>query len=131
MKIDAVGVTTSNMKKTIEFYSLIGFDFSDANPEDGHVEPKTPEGSARLMIDAQDIVKSIINEDPKPGNHSNIAIRFSTSEEVDRVAKSIQDAGFTIIKKPWDSFWNQRYAIVEDPDGYKIDLYADLKVENG
>ena len=34
------------------------------------------------------------------------------------------DAGFAVVKEPWDAFWGQRYAIVSDPDGYTIDLFA-------
>ena len=36
----------------------------------------------------------------------------------------IRDAGFTVVKEPWDAFWGQRYAIVADPDGYMVDLFA-------
>jgi len=27
---------------------------------------------------------------------------------------------------PWDAFWGQRYAIVTDPDGNHISLFAPL-----
>ena len=26
--------------------------------------------------------------------------------------------------KPWDAFWGQRYAVLHDPDGHQVDLYA-------
>lgn len=29
-------------------------------------------------------------------------------------------------KAPWDAFWGQRYAVVVDPDGNLVDLFADL-----
>jgi uncharacterized glyoxalase superfamily protein PhnB len=126
MKLDAVGVTTSNMRVTIEFYKLLGFEFDEITADAGHVEPITPEGSARLMIDTVDIVKEIISENPTPGNHSSFAIRYDSSSEVDNVTEKIKSAGFKVVKVPWDAFWGQRYAVVEDPDGYKVDLYADL-----
>ena len=28
--------------------------------------------------------------------------------------------------KPWDAFWGQRYACVQDPDGNGVDLFAPL-----
>jgi uncharacterized glyoxalase superfamily protein PhnB len=30
-------------------------------------------------------------------------------------------------KEPWDAFWGQRYAVVADPDGNHVDLYAPLQ----
>jgi catechol 2,3-dioxygenase-like lactoylglutathione lyase family enzyme len=126
MKIDAVGVTTSNMKESINFYKLLGFVFQEGSEAEVHVEPLTPDGSARLMIDKLEIVRDIINEDPKPSNHSPFAIRYPTPSEVDEAASKVKNAGYKIVKEPWDAFWNQRYCVVEDPDGYRMDLYADL-----
>lgn len=126
MKLDAVGVTSNNLKKTVEFYSLLGFQFPEFKDDEGHLEPKTPDGAARLMIDRKAIVRDIIGEDPKPGNHSSFAVHYDSPAEVNEVAKKVVDAGFTVVKEPWDAFWGQRYAVVEDPDGYKVDLYAYL-----
>jgi len=78
------------------------------------------------MIDKKWIIKGIIGDYPKPANHSVFAIRFNSPKEADHAVKKIKEQGFLVVKEPWDAFWKQRYAIVEDPDGYKIDLYADL-----
>ena|SRR3989344_6283206 len=126
MKLNAVSVTTSNLGKTVEFYTLLGFVFPEHKKDEQHLEAITPEGSARLMIDAKNIVKDIIGEEPKPGNHSSFAIEYDSAKEVNSVAEKIKAAGFKIVKEPWDAFWGQRYAVVEDPDGYKVDLYASL-----
>jgi hypothetical protein len=37
-------------------------------------------------------------------------------------------AGYDGHKEPWDAFWGQRYAIVHDPDGNTVDLFAELDV---
>ncbi len=124
MKIDAVGVTSSDIEKTVKFYTLLGFEFTKVNPD--HTEPETPDGSARLMIDSVSMVTSIIGESPKPANHSPFAINYDSAEEVNEIAKKVEEAGFTVVKKPWDAPWGQRYCIVQDPDGYKVDLYANL-----
>lgn len=126
MKIDAVAVVTTDMKPTVKFYPILGFDFSNANPDDGHVEPKTPDGSSRLMIDTKDMIEGILEIEPRAGNHSNIAIRYDSPDEIDSIATKLTEEGFSVIKEPWDAFWNQHYAIVEDPDGYRIDLYCDI-----
>ena len=126
MKIDAVAVSSSNLEKTIEFYTLIGFEFGEVHEDDQHIDPKTPEGSARLMIDTKELMTELGGEEPRPSNHSPFAIRYDSPQEVNIVAEKLMKAGFTIVNEPWDAFWGQRYAVVQDPDGYKVDLYAQL-----
>jgi uncharacterized glyoxalase superfamily protein PhnB len=126
MKLNAVGVVSTDLSKTISFYKLLGFTFGELSPDEKHVESVGSAGSAKLMIDTQDVVKDIIGETPKPGNHSSFAVEYAGSSQVNEVAERIAKAGFSVSKEPWDAFWGQRYAVVEDPDGYKVDLYAQL-----
>ncbi len=126
MKLNAVGVTSGDFQKTTQFYKLLGFEFPEFKADDQHLEAITKEGSARLMIDHTDLIKEISGEEPKPGNHSSFAIEYDSPQEINEIADKINLAGFKIAKEPWDAFWGQRYAIVEDPDGYKVDLYASL-----
>jgi len=126
MKISAVGVASSDMKKTAEFYGILGFDFSNADLTQDHVEPVTPEGSTRLMIDSNQMIKDIFGEEPVQGNHSTFAIEYSTVEELNNVADKLTKAGYVFKKEPWDAFWGQRYAIIADPGGCLVDLYARL-----
>ncbi len=126
MKIDAVGVTSRDMQLTVAFYKLLGFEFGEVKPEDDHVEPLTPDGSARLMVDSDKLSTELLGEAPKPGNHSSFAILYDLPADVDQAAAAVKAAGYTLVKAPWDAFWGQRYAIVEDPDGYKVDLFAAL-----
>lgn len=126
MKLNAVGVTSKNLQTSINFYTLLGFQFPELKGDEKHVESIPQEGSAKLMIDSKELAKSIIGEDPRPSNHSPFCLEYNNSIEVNEVCQKVKDAGFKIIKKPWDAFWHQRYAIVEDPDGYKVDLYTNL-----
>ena len=126
MKISTVGVASSDMKKTAEFYGILGFDFSNADLTQDHVEPVTPEGSTRLMIDSNQMIKDIFGEEPVQGNHSTFEIEYSSVEELNSVADKLTKAGFVFKKEPWDAFWGQRYAIIADPDGCLVDLYARL-----
>lgn len=126
MKISAVGVSSGDIKKTAEFYSLLGFDFTGVDLTQDHVEPITPDGSARLMIDSNQMIKDITGEEPVQGNHSTFAIEYPSVEELNGVADKLKKAGFVFKKEPWDAFWGQRYAIIADPDGCLVDLYARL-----
>ena len=126
MKIDAVGVTSTDLQKTAGFYKLPGFQFPEFKADEDHLEPVTPDGSVRLMIDSQSMIKNILGADPQPSNHSSFALYYDTPAEVDRVAAEVKKAGFTVVTEPRDAFWDQRYAIVQDPDGYKVDLFSPL-----
>jgi uncharacterized glyoxalase superfamily protein PhnB len=126
MRIDAVGVSSSNLKETVKFYSLLGFEFPDFKDDEDHLEPVAAPGGTRLMIDSVSMIESILGEKPKPGNHSSFAILYDSPAELNAVAEKLAAAGYKIVAEPWDAFWGQRYAIVQDPDGYKVDLFAAL-----
>jgi len=127
MKLNAVAVASKNLNRTIKYYSILGFEFPGLAKGEKHIESVEVSRSIKLMIDSFDMLKEILGENPKPGNHSNFAILYDDPDEIDKIVKNLSQNGFTIVKKPWDAFWGQRYAIVADPDGYKVDLYAYLK----
>lgn len=124
MKINAIGIFTSNLSKTVEFYSLIGFKFPEFKSDEQHLEATTTPGETRLMIDSKELIKSLIGEEPKPGNCSVFAVEYISVDELNKTAQKVSLAGFTVFKEPWDAFWGQRYCVVQDPDGHRIDLYA-------
>jgi uncharacterized glyoxalase superfamily protein PhnB len=45
---------------------------------------------------------------------------------VDSVYEDLVGAGYHGELKPWDAFWGMRYAVVHDPDGNGVDLFAQL-----
>jgi catechol 2,3-dioxygenase-like lactoylglutathione lyase family enzyme len=124
MKLDAVTVTSADISATAKFYEFLGFEFPEFSVDAKHLEPITPPGDVRLMIDHRDLMKSITGKEPAPPNHSSFAIKCESPADVDVSVSRIRDAGHCIVKEPWDAFWGQRYAIVADPDGYMIDLFA-------
>lgn len=126
MKINAVGVASSDFKKTAAFYGLLGFEFPDFKDDEQHIETVPKDGSTKLMLDAKEMMKDLIGEEPKPGNHSVFAVEYDSPKEVDAVANRVKAAGFKVVTEPWDAVWGQRYAVVQDPDGYRVDLYAVL-----
>lgn len=124
MKIDAVGVSSTNIKETVAFYKLLGFTFPKVKDGEDHMEADVQPGGIRLMIDSHKLLAEILGEQPRPGNHSAFAILYDSPAEVDAAAEKVKQAGHTVVTEPWDAFWGQRYAIVQDPDGYRVDLFA-------
>jgi catechol 2,3-dioxygenase-like lactoylglutathione lyase family enzyme len=126
MKIDAIGVTSSDFAATVRFYSLLGFTFPELAADAKHLEAVTPPGEVRLMIDVSALMTSIMGADPRPPTHSSFALLCESPGHVDATCARIRAAGLAVVKGPWDAFWGQRYAIVSDPDGYMCDLFAPL-----
>jgi catechol 2,3-dioxygenase-like lactoylglutathione lyase family enzyme len=127
MKLNALGVVSSDLPKTVAFYQLLGFEFPEYKADEQHLEPITPPGGTRLMIDSAELSQSLLGEPHRPSNHSHFALEYDTPAEIDVVVAKVKEAGFTIEKEPWDAFWGQHYAVVKDPDGYMVDLYSAIK----
>ena len=126
MKLDAVSVTSRDFAGTVQFYELLGFSFPAFKPDAKHLEAITPEREVRLMIDDTELIKGIIGKQPVASTHSSFAIRCETAADVDAAVAAIRHAGFIVVKEAWDAFWGQRYAVVVDPDGNGVDLFAAL-----
>jgi uncharacterized glyoxalase superfamily protein PhnB len=45
---------------------------------------------------------------------------------VDKRYGELVAAGYEGHKEPWDAFWGMRYAVLHDPDGNGVDLFAAL-----
>jgi len=124
-KLNALGIVTSDMARSIAFYRLVGLDVPET-PDEGHVDTFLPNG-VRFMLDSEDTVRSFRPEwTRETGNQVGLAFECANAAEVDELYARITAAGFGGEKAPWDAFWGQRYAQLRDPDGVGVDLYASL-----
>jgi uncharacterized glyoxalase superfamily protein PhnB len=125
-ELNAIGIVASDMAASIRYYRLLGLDMPDA-PGEGHVEA-TMAGGLRLMLDSEEVVKSFLPEwSRETGNQLSLAFECASPAEVDEVYARMTGAGFDGEKEPWDAFWGQRYALLRDPDGVEVNLYASLE----
>ena len=124
-ELNAFGLVVGDMATSIRFYRLLGVDLPET-PDEGHVEA-TLAGGARLMLDSVEVVRSFRPDWTRErGNQLSLAFECASPAEVDETyARAVAD-GFTGEKEPWDAFWGQRYAQLQDPDGVPVDLYAAL-----
>jgi uncharacterized glyoxalase superfamily protein PhnB len=125
-QIDAIGIASSNLDKTVAFYRALGCDVADPAPEDhGHLVIQL--GDFRLMIDTEEVMRSF---DPgwqgSGSGRVTLATRCDSAAEVDRLYAELVTLGAGSQLEPFDAFWGQRYATVLDPDGVRVDLYAPL-----
>jgi uncharacterized glyoxalase superfamily protein PhnB len=79
------------------------------------------------MWDTVDLVKSIDPSWSEPkGQRITLGFKCDSPAEVDELYARLLAAGYAGHKEPWDAFWGQRYAMVTDPDGNHVDLFAAL-----
>ena len=121
--LNAIGIVSADLGRTRAFYALLGIEVAEG---DDHVEAKLPSG-LRLMFDTEDVMRSFRPEwERENGNQVALAFACVTPAEVDETYARVVDAGFESVKEPWDAFWGQRYAQLQDPDGVGVDLHATL-----
>ncbi|WP_037909502.1 VOC family protein [Actinacidiphila yeochonensis] len=123
-RFDMIGLTVADMAASLAFYRRLGLDLPASADGEPHVETTLP-GGLRLAWDTVDTVRSF---DPswQPAAGSRVALAFhcGTAEGVDAVYEELTGAGHTGHLVPFDAFWGQRYAVVHDPDGNAVDLFA-------
>jgi catechol 2,3-dioxygenase-like lactoylglutathione lyase family enzyme len=126
---NAIGMAVADMAATLAFYRRLGLSFPAGSESEPHVEAELP-GGLRLMFDTYETIRSFDPDfTPPTGAGASLAFLCADPAEVDRVYADVTGAGYTGHKEPWDAFWGQRYACVQDPDGNGIDLFAPLKPE--
>lgn len=126
-RFDAVGLVVSDMAASVAFYRGLGFAFPEGAEREPHAEAELP-GGLRLLLDTEETVRSFHPgwRAPSGGGRASLALRCDGPAEVDAVYEALVGAGHHGELKPWDAFWGQRYAVVHDPDGNGVDLFAPL-----
>jgi uncharacterized glyoxalase superfamily protein PhnB len=124
-QLNAIGIVVSDMATSIRFYRLLGLDLPET-PDEGHVDAFLPNG-VRFMLDSEDVMRSFREDwQRQTGNQLSFALECASPAEVDELYAKVTGAGFNGEKEPWDAFWGQRYALLLDPDGVEVSLYAAL-----
>ena len=126
-RFDAIGLVVSDMAASVAFYRRLGFGFPEDAESQPHAEAQLP-GGLRLLLDTEDTVRSFHPgwRSPSGSGRAALALLCDDPAEVDRVYEELTGAGHHGELKPWDAFWGQRYAVVHDPDGNGVDLFAPL-----
>jgi uncharacterized glyoxalase superfamily protein PhnB len=124
--LDAIGLTTADMAESCRFYRVLGVDVGEPGADDDHFEATLPSG-VRLMWDTEELIRSIEGDwTPPTGQRVSLAFHCGNAAGVDATYARLVEAGFPSKKDPWDAFWGQRYALVLDPDGNTVSLFAPL-----
>jgi catechol 2,3-dioxygenase-like lactoylglutathione lyase family enzyme len=126
-KLDMIGIVVADMAASMAFYRRLGLDLPADADEAPHVEVTLPSGM-RLAWDTEDTIRSFLPDwtPPKGEGRVGLAFRLPDPAAVDGAYDELTAAGYQGEHAPWDAFWGQRYAVVLDPDGVGVDLFAPL-----
>lgn len=131
VRLDVVALTAADMATTLAFYRRLGCTFADDADAEEHVE--TDLGGVKLMFDAWPMLLAtgLVGPDDEPPSKdrprvgASLAGQCGSPAQVDELYKAFAADGFGEME-PWDAPWGQRYAVLRDPDGTQVDLYAPL-----
>jgi catechol 2,3-dioxygenase-like lactoylglutathione lyase family enzyme len=128
-RIGLIEVVVADMAASLAFYRRLGIDAPADADDQPHVDVELP-GGLRIAFDTVDTIRSF---DPgwnpaSGGPRMSLAFACTDPAAVDATYGELVGAGYEGHLEPWDAFWGMRYAVVHDPDGNGVDLYALLPV---
>ncbi|MET9451471.1 VOC family protein [Streptomyces cinerochromogenes] len=129
VRFAVTGLVASDLAGSLAFYRRLGLVFPEGAEDQPHVEAALPGGLA-LALDTEETIRSFLPgwQPPAGGGRVSLAFRCDSPAEVDARYEELVAAGHHGELKPWDAFWGQRYAVVHDPDGNEVALFAPLPV---
>ncbi|MFB7373024.1 VOC family protein [Streptomyces sp. NPDC056222] len=124
-RLDVIGLVVSDMAASLAFYRRLGLEIPAESDTAPHVEADLP-GGMRIAWDTEEVIASFDPgwSRPRGGDRIGLAFRCATPQDVDATYESLVSAGYRGHLKPWDAVWGQRYAVVLDPDGCGVSLFA-------
>ena len=121
-----IEIVVADMATSLAFYRRLGLDIAPEADAEPHVDVDL--GSMHLAFDTRETILSFNTAWTPPSGGRGMALAFSceSAAEVDAAYTELTAAEGTGALEPWDAFWGMRYAIVHDPDGNPVDLFAPL-----
>jgi uncharacterized glyoxalase superfamily protein PhnB len=127
LKPALVELVVTDMAATLAFYRCLGLDIPAGAEREGHVDVELV-GDVRLAFDTEAVIRDFDPGWSPPSGGHRVALAFDCGapEQVDAAWAELTGAGHEGHLAPWDAFWGMRYAVVHDPDGTPVDLFARL-----
>ena len=125
---DMIGIVVRDIARSLAFYRLLGLDVPEAPPPDRPYVDMTTSNGYRISWNALEMAKTLDPSWVEPvGHRMELAFKCGSPAEVDTVYARLTAAGHAGHRAPWDAVWGQRYAVVVDPDGNHVSLFAPLQ----
>jgi catechol 2,3-dioxygenase-like lactoylglutathione lyase family enzyme len=126
-RLDLIGLVVADMAASLAFYRRLGVEIPASADGEAHVEVTLP-GGLRLAWDTVDVIRSFDPDWAPPSGGARVGFAFlcDSPPDVDATYARLVGEGYHGRKEPWDAFWGQRYALIDDPDGNDVALFAPL-----
>jgi catechol 2,3-dioxygenase-like lactoylglutathione lyase family enzyme len=130
LSLSMLELVVADMPTTLAFYRRLGLAIPASADTEPHVDVEVA-GGVRLAFDTEAVIRRIDPSWSRPSGGHRAALAFAclAPADVDAAYAELTAAGYDGHLEPWDAFWGMRYAIVHDPDGTPVDLYALLPAD--
>ena len=123
-----IDIVVTDIAASLAFYRTIGLD-APADADGPQVQITTP-GGATLGLVTESLVRQSNPDWTAPsGSRVTFSCRCDSPDELNATHARAVAAGYASRQDPWDAFWGQRYAMLLDPDGNRVDLFAAISEE--
>ena len=119
-----VYLTVDDMARSLTFYKHLGFTFPLEAFSEPHVEAELKNGLL-IFWNHIDYVRIYAPDyHPAPHGRCGMAFQLESPAAVDALFHKLKQLDYQVDRTPWDSPWGHRYAVIYDPDGNSINIFA-------
>ena len=113
----STSLTVKDLRASLAWYrDVVGFTVSQQHEREGVVRAVSlSAGAVQLLLNQDDGAKGM---DRVKGE--GFSLMFTTSQDVDAIAKGITERGGTLDSEPADMPWGARVFRLRDPDGFRL-----------
>ena len=113
----STSLTVKDLQASLAWYrDVVGFTVNQQHEREGVVRAVSfSAGAVQLLINQDDGAKGM---DRVKGE--GFSLMFTTSQDVDAVARGITERGGTLDSEPADMPWGARVFRLRDPDGFRM-----------
>lgn len=119
-----INLVVADLERSREFYERLGLTFGPRNrrgagPAEAWVSANT---GIAVVLHSTGFASWWDESAPQPSaGGPQVDLELDSADALDAVVEAL---GATVVKRPTDMPWGQRFAIVLDPDGHRIGLKA-------
>jgi len=119
-----IDIVVADMAAALRFYRTLGLAAPDGAEGEDQVQIATPGGATVGLLTEAMMRQAYPHWTTPVGQRVTFACRCDSPDELDATYAKVVAAGYEGRAAPWDAFWGQRYAMLADPDGNRVDLFA-------
>lgn len=124
----SASLTVDDLQESLAWYhDVVGFTVDEKHERDGELAAVSLiAGNVRIFINQDDGAEGW---DRVKGE--GFSLHFTTAQDVDAIAKGIEERGGTLESEPTDMPWGARVFRVQDPNGFMLAISSAIESGEG